>query len=115
MKLDINGIECEVRFVSFDDYLQIVANDQVANGVCSYDRGVLYVSLQIIPDRQKVVFLHELIHAVLYHYAIHVPESKEEDFVDALSKALWSTIKHNPEILKYLGGRDGRNKNKKAK
>lgn len=48
-------------------------------------------------DYQNTVFLHELLHAIIYAYT---PDAQDEEFVEQVSKGLYQVIKDNPEIFK---------------
>lgn len=47
-------------------------------------------------DYQNTVFLHELLHAIIYSYT---PDEQDEKFVEQVSKGLYQVIKDNPEIF----------------
>lgn len=47
-------------------------------------------------DYQNTVFLHELLHAIIYAFT---PDEQDEKFVEQVSKGLYQVIKDNPEIF----------------
>ncbi len=47
-------------------------------------------------DYQNTVFLHEVLHAILFAYT---PNKQDEDLVEQIAKGLFQFIKDNPEIF----------------
>lgn len=48
---------------------------------------------------QDTVFLHELIHGIIYVYCA---DKQDEDFVEQFSKGLYQVITDNPEIFERM-------------
>lgn len=72
--------------------------------------GHLEIALQ--PDVADMVLretlLHEVLHAVLFNTGIsdRMTDKAEEHLVRALSPALFSLLRENPELVRYLTGGD---------
>lgn len=47
-------------------------------------------------DYQNVIFLHELIHAIIEAYC---PDRQDEHLAEQLSKGLYQVFKDNPDII----------------
>lgn len=72
--------------------------------------GILEIVLQ--PDVADTVLretlLHEVLHAVLFNTGIsdRMTDKAEEHLVRALSPALFSLLRDNPDLVQYLTGGD---------
>lgn len=72
--------------------------------------GHLEIALQ--PDVADMVLretlLHEVLHAVLFNTGIsdRMTDKAEEHLVRALSPALFSLLRDNPDLVRYLTGGD---------
>lgn len=61
----------------------------------------IMVSSKIKPDRQKVVLIHELLHA-LYELQGLPRKAEEEHVVTCLAPVLFQVLKENPELSTYM-------------
>ncbi len=86
------------------DYDVIVHPDTFASGDSAVDglHTVIDQKIQLAnvgnQDYQNTVFLHELLHAIIYSYL--GDEEQDEWRVEQLSKGLYQVIKDNPDIFK---------------
>ena len=81
MKIDINGIEWGINFVSHSN--EHLLN---ANGFCSYEENNIYIARDIKESKMRKVIIHELTHAVEYSHGLRdrVSEDRHEDLANFL-------------------------------
>lgn len=81
MKIDINGIEWGINFVSHSN--EHLLN---ANGFCSYEENNIYIARDIKKSKMRKVIIHELTHAVEYSHGLRdrVSEDRHEDLANFL-------------------------------
>ena len=76
-----------------------------ALGYNNYQKQEIVICTDAPEDRQKEVLLHEVLHSVINHFAIPMPEDIEEmeNVVTGLSEGLYQVFNDNPEFIKvYL-------------
>ena len=72
--------------------------------------GILEIVLQpeVADMVMRETLLHEVLHAVLYNTGIsdRMTDKAEEHLVRALSPALFSLLRDNPDLVQYITGGD---------
>ena len=68
--------------------------------LCDGEHQAAYQTIKVVnkgtEEYQMTVFLHEVIHAIIYAYT---PNEQDEGFVEQMSKGLFQVIKDNPFIF----------------
>ena len=110
MKIKYNGFLFEVI------YQDVVLNDgEEVLAKVNVDNQKIYICNSLTKQMKENAILHETIHIINREYGL--PDIEEH--VNCTANGLYAFIKDNPDLilqmLKPRGGRDGRNKNKKAK
>ena len=81
MRIDINGIEWGINFVSH-------SNDHMmgSNGLCSYEENNIYIARDMPKTKIRRTLIHELTHAVEYSFGLRDRQSdnKYEDLANFL-------------------------------
>ena len=67
------------------------------DGIHSYSEQLIKVVKSGSEHYQNIVFLHEVLHAVLEAY---IPSENKEDIAEQLSKGLYQLIQDNPQMFK---------------
>lgn len=86
----IGGITYKVETVN-----ECCENNNNVDGKIIYDKQLIRLKHNNNTDYAKMVFLHEIVHALFDHCNIE----QEENVVDRLSKALYMAFKDNPEVF----------------
>lgn len=73
--------------------------DSVCDGLHVFAEQQIMVSDTGSPNYQYLVFLHELIHAIIGNYCGEMDSATEERFTEAFAKGLYQVIVDNPEIF----------------
>lgn len=100
----IAGRQYKVNVVKNQAIIEELTETEGAVGCCSFMRQEIYV-LQNEETHEDFVtdtFLHEIVHALLYHY-MPKEEIDEESMTILLTTALTSLIRDNPKLIGYFG------------
>ena len=71
----------------------------VLDGEYSFSKKLIKVGNNGCSDYQKMVFLHEVCHAIIGHYCC-TGTHDEENFVEQFSKGLYQVLVDNPDLFK---------------
>lgn len=103
----INGIEWTIRFVSpFNSNLHTSSGKQ-ALGCCDNKNRIIYISKLLNPIELKIVLRHELTHAIIYSYDIHMSRKEEEKVAHIVSYYgeeiidLTNQIANSKRVIRY--------------
>ncbi len=75
------------------------------DGVCNTENQTIAVHpFPEAPDHERMVLVHELMHACLHETGLDLDKEDEERFIVALSPRLLDALQSNPTIVSYLLG-----------
>lgn len=88
-KLKVGGSIYKIKLVN---QIEI---DPLCQGLTRYGDHVIEISENQGKQSRELTFLHELVHALLFHFNYE----QNEDLVERLAQALYMVIKDNPEVF----------------
>ena len=105
--IKIGGKKYKINVVKDQHIIEEISDCEGAVGCCSFMHQEIYV-LQNEETHEDFVLdtvVHEIIHAILYHY---MPKEQidEESMTILLTTALTTLIKDNPKFLDLFGPED---------
>ena len=99
------NIPDKVRIGSFDYKVKLIdetilLGNTACYGRIEFDTHTIEIN-QKLQDSQGLqqTFLHELVHGIVKHFNIKLPQENEEDIVDKMSCGLHQVIRDNPGIF----------------
>lgn len=104
MKIKINVLNWEVEFLDGDDERLVYDGDECF-GLTVFSDLHIYIRKDRPKEGIKHVITHELIHAFLYSYGIHLPldeEETEEAACDFVAMYLDQIYKMSNQIYKFF-------------
>lgn len=87
-KVIVGGLEYKVEHSPFPEGTLL--------GQCDSNALVIRVAPEIPKERQAVILLHEILHAVFNH--VGLDEDNEEQIVTAVANELYAVFKNNPKL-----------------
>lgn len=81
----INNEYWDVISVESNDEILLMPNDEFAIGVCDDITNTIYLSNELQGEDYKEALCHELIHAAISAYDIHLSYNEEEHVAELLS------------------------------
>ena len=99
MCVRINGLKWNVRFVDEDDK-KLVFDDEESLGVTYFSELEIFLSNRMSDELCKQTIAHELTHAFLFSYGVHLPTDNEEAFCDFVVAYLSGIYKLTNKIIK---------------
>lgn len=85
-----------------------VRDGAVYLGQCDYAAAQIFVSEVDNADCERLVFIHELTHAIIDRYCgeLELPLTHEQNeaFTEAFARGLWQCIKDNPHVFVFEAG-----------
>lgn len=93
--VDVAGVAYQVQEKEFTE----ISDGANILGVCIYDKAQILVKSTMPKERKEEVFVHELLHAILYEAGFG---EHDEDLVNRAGKVLYQVLKDNK--LTFLKG-----------
>ena len=81
----INGIEWKIKFVQPWDEVLIRENGTHALGMCDRFVKTIYLAKNLEGSMLKKVICHELVHAAMFSYGVHLSVDQEEVIADIIA------------------------------
>ncbi len=75
-------------------YQELIGDDPKTIGYCDDPTKHIYIKLGLNPDEEAEVSIHELLHAITFHYKIKIAHKD----LDKLAIALVKVLKLNSQI-----------------
>lgn len=94
--VNVLGHDYSIEFASEE-----VIPGEDTNGVIQFSKQRIFVRDDMPERHQRVVLLHEIIHAI-FEASGHNDYRVDEDLTECLSYALVSLLRSNPELVAYL-------------
>ena len=101
MKIQLNDIEWEIKFVSHDHEHMIGSN-----GLCSYESTTIYIARDMPKTKIRRTLIHELTHAVEYSFGLkdRKSDNQYEDLANFVMYYGDLIIRTADEIMNSLKG-----------
>lgn len=81
----INNKLWKIKIVSRTNKKLRNPNNSFALGVCDNNDRCIYISNELSSKKFKQVLYHEITHALIFSYNIHIPYRQEELFADLMA------------------------------
>jgi hypothetical protein len=89
---EIPGYICEALDVEPEDLMG--ATDEIQLRI--------YMRDDLKPNRERITFLHEIVHALCGSFHLGFNDSENEEMVDAIAKSFYNFMKQNPKAVEWL-------------
>ena len=85
---------------SVEQHAKVDDGEKLLLGRCFFDKAKIILSTDL-PDKQnlELTFLHELVHAIAYHFDMKELQENETD-IDRIAKGFHMIIVDNPGMFK---------------
>ena len=111
-KLRIAGVDYDVIPYKSRYDLQSHCELSGAIGAINTDDCEILIATDIHEQCAVDTVLHEVVHGVIFHYHVPIPEELNEVVTETLTTGLYQVFKDNPALLTLLkGGETNSNKN----
>jgi Zn-dependent peptidase ImmA (M78 family) len=91
----IAGVKYQVKF------REKMLEDFGTLGLCDYNNTIIYLDPTLSPERMQQVFIHELVHGILFEAGF---DDQDEDFVNRVGIVLHQVLKDNQLFVEELEG-----------
>lgn len=71
-------------------------------GRCEIDTGKIVMRKGLSPNQRAKTLFHEILHAVVYEYAVSTNEIQEEEIVRKMESGLCAFMMDNPKVFDTL-------------
>ncbi len=72
------------------------------SGETDNHKNVIEIEEGMVPSKERVILIHEMIHQLINSSAIEIPEDLEESVVTHLGMAMGAHISDNPLFWRYI-------------
>jgi hypothetical protein len=62
----------------------------------------IYMRDNLKPNRERITFLHEIVHALCSSFHLGFDDSENEEITDAIAKGFYNFMKQNPKAIEWL-------------
>ncbi len=103
MRIKINVLNWEIEFLDGDDE-RLTYNEKECFGITIFDDLHIYIRKDRPKEGISHIITHELVHAFLYSYGIHLPldeEETEEAICDFMAMHLEQIYKTTNRVYKF--------------
>ena len=97
MKVKILNIDYDLKF----EPRLINSDSRAMDGEIRYNGSTIKIDQNVTIDRQKMAFLHEIVHG--FNEQLYLISDEEiEKFCDIIANLAYRFIKDNPDIIKWI-------------
>lgn len=104
------GLDWEARVLPHDHKL-LMAGKHECQGICFYNERVIYLSDKCTQEQLRMTLAHEIQHAIEDHADVDYEKGVQIDvhdrWTDQVARGWVDLMRHCPEIIEYLRGKDG--------
>lgn len=99
---EINGIIWKIKFVDPFDPILIKDNGILSVGMCDQLTKTIYLARNLEGSMLKKVVCHEIVHAAMFSYQVHLSVEQEEIIADIIATYGEEIIKITNKVFKKL-------------